>query len=169
MTPQQARALDFIRDYRALRGISPTYQEIAEAVGLIGKAGGHRLVAALVEQGRVRLIPHKARGIELVDAVDLIAVPTDALRAELARRGVTMDALMTPRVIGPSATPRCAHNHCAEMVERGQMFCRAHWYALSHDRQRAITEAFGRRDPAAFEAAVRAARDALTRMARVAA
>lgn len=169
MTPRQAQVLGYIRDYRALRGISPTYREIAEALELGGKATAFRVVQELHDMGRVKFAEHHHRAIELIDDVDLIAVSTDQLRAELARRGVTMDALMTPRVIGHSATPRCAHDACPEMVERGQLFCRTHWYALSPAQQRAITEAFGRRDLVAFEAAVRAARDALSAMRRAAA
>lgn len=169
MTPRQAQVLGYIRDYRALRGISPTYREISESCGLYSQSHSHRIVMDLVDLGHLRIAKHHQRAIELVDDVELMAVSTDQLRAELARRGVTMDALMTPRVIGHSATPRCAHDACPEMVERGQLFCRTHWYALSPAQQRAITEAFGRRDSVAFEAAVREARDALTQMRRAAA
>ena len=54
MTPRQAQVLGYIRDYRALRGISPTYREIADALELSGKAITHQeqpvLEAILKEQ-----------------------------------------------------------------------------------------------------------------------
>ena len=54
MTPRQRDALAFIRTFIAATGTSPSYDEIAVALGLKNKSGVHRLVLALVEQGALR-------------------------------------------------------------------------------------------------------------------
>ena len=67
LTPTQAVCLSAIREYVAHNGVSPTLQELADALGLAGRSGVHRVLRGLVERGHVRIVPGKARGIELVE------------------------------------------------------------------------------------------------------
>lgn len=66
MTPQQAAAFDFIRQYIAEKHYSPSYEEIAAALGLRGKSGVHRIVHGLATRGRIRMMSSQNRSIQVV-------------------------------------------------------------------------------------------------------
>ena len=63
MTRQQSRLLAFLR---APRDYSPSYSEMATALGLKSKAGIHRLVLALESQGKIKRLAHRARSVEVI-------------------------------------------------------------------------------------------------------
>lgn len=65
MTKRQAQLLGFIKSYMAEQGFSPSYSEIALALGL-GKSGIHRLVLALEAQGKIKRLAHRHRSVEVV-------------------------------------------------------------------------------------------------------
>jgi SOS-response transcriptional repressor LexA len=68
MTKAQLKALDYIKAYLAISGgVSPSYQEIADAMGLKSKSNAHRLVHALARAGRIRMLHNRARTLEVVD------------------------------------------------------------------------------------------------------
>ncbi len=71
LTPTQDRALTFIRRYLNRRGYAPSLIEIAEGIGITSKGTAHRHVQALADAGRIRLIPGRKRGIELVDEEEI--------------------------------------------------------------------------------------------------
>lgn len=90
MTPRQREALDFIARYIADRGYSPSYQEVADAIGLASKSGVCRIVRSLVQRGHLKQ-EHALGGWRnlLPDSRQLLAsVPTANLIEELNRRGV---------------------------------------------------------------------------------
>jgi repressor LexA len=66
LTPQQARLFRFIERAIAERGMSPSFTEMKEAMGLRSKSGIHRLLTALQERGFIRRLPGRARAIEIV-------------------------------------------------------------------------------------------------------
>jgi repressor LexA len=67
LTTAQHKTLAFIRRYLNRRGYAPSLEEIAEGIGITSKGSVHRYVQALAEEGYIRLIPGRKRGIELVD------------------------------------------------------------------------------------------------------
>jgi repressor LexA len=67
-TARQARVLSFIQSYRADKGYSPSYQDIADAVGISSRSGVKRVIDALVERGHLETLPCRARAIVLVGA-----------------------------------------------------------------------------------------------------
>jgi len=67
LTPTQDRALAFIRRYLNRRSYAPSLIEIAEGIGITSKGTAHRHVQALADAGRIRLIPGRKRGIEVVE------------------------------------------------------------------------------------------------------
>ncbi|MBB6306250.1 LexA family protein [Xanthobacter tagetidis] len=67
MTSRQKTVLDFIRSHVERKGFSPTYAEIAAAVGIKSKGGVARMVECLVERGAIRVLTNRARGIALVE------------------------------------------------------------------------------------------------------
>jgi len=67
LTPRQKEAFDFIDGYLAQHGgVSPSYQEISDGIGLNSKSSASRLVAGLVERGVVARIPKRARCFSIV-------------------------------------------------------------------------------------------------------
>lgn len=88
LTHAQAELLAFIDGFqRQNDGISPSFEEMKEAIGLKAKSGVHRLISALEERGKIRRIPNRARCLQVVpEASELEKYPSFLLVAELARR-----------------------------------------------------------------------------------
>jgi repressor LexA len=66
MTPRQFELLTFVRTYIAGHGYSPSYDEMAGAIGLASKSGIHRLITALAERGHIRRLPNRRRSIQVL-------------------------------------------------------------------------------------------------------
>ena len=67
LTPKQRVLLDFIARYQhERRGVSPSFDEMAQAIGLASKSGVHRLVEGLVERGALERLPNQARALRIV-------------------------------------------------------------------------------------------------------
>src|SRR5438045_7534392 len=47
-------------------GVSPSFDEMKEALRLKSKSGIHRLITALEERGFLRRLPHRARALEVL-------------------------------------------------------------------------------------------------------
>jgi repressor LexA len=88
MTPQQQRLLAFVERYqRVHRGVSPSFDEMAGALGLKSKSGVHRLIAGLSSEGRLR--QNGVRSIEIIPtAADLSRISDTDLLTEMTRRGL---------------------------------------------------------------------------------
>lgn len=68
MTTRQLETLRYIDAYQqASGGISPSFVEIIDRLGLTAKSGVFRLVNALEERGHIRRLRHRARAIEVID------------------------------------------------------------------------------------------------------
>lgn len=68
MTPREADCLRFIEQYRGSHDFGPSYEEIAEGLGVVSKSNVHRLVHSLSRLGRVTVGDGAQRSIELVRA-----------------------------------------------------------------------------------------------------
>jgi len=67
LTPRQKEAFDFIDGYLARTGgVSPSYDEIAEGVGLMSKSGAYRLVRGLKERGFIGQMRGRARSFSIL-------------------------------------------------------------------------------------------------------
>lgn len=66
LTRKQHDLLLFIDQRLKEKGVSPSFDEMKEALGLKSKSGIHRLITALEERGFIRRLPHKARALEVV-------------------------------------------------------------------------------------------------------
>lgn len=76
VTARQQDCLTFIRTYIATHGLSPSYQEIADAMGYTSKGPIKALIDGLVERGRITVMRYRERSIAIVDNGN--AVVTDA-------------------------------------------------------------------------------------------
>jgi repressor LexA len=66
LTRKQYELLVFINRRLADGGVSPSFEEMKEALGLKSKSGIHRLISGLEERGFIRRLPHRARALEVV-------------------------------------------------------------------------------------------------------
>src|SRR5579862_9210835 len=66
LTRKQHELLLYINRRLADSGVSPSFEEMKEALGLKSKSGIHRLISGLEERGFIRRLPHRARALEVV-------------------------------------------------------------------------------------------------------
>src|SRR5213596_1287041 len=66
LTAKQRELLLFINKRLGESGISPSFDEMREALDLKSKSGVHRLISALEERGFIRRLPNRARALEVV-------------------------------------------------------------------------------------------------------
>jgi repressor LexA len=66
LTAKQHELLMFIDRRLKDGGISPSFDEMREALDLKSKSGVHRLISALEERGFIRRLPNRARALEVV-------------------------------------------------------------------------------------------------------
>ena len=73
LTRKQHELLIFIHKHLKKHGVSPSFEEMKEAVGLKSKSGIHRLVTGLEERGFLRRLPHRARALEVLRLPDNVS------------------------------------------------------------------------------------------------
>ena len=66
LTRKQYELLLFINDRLGEGGVSPSFDEMKDALGLKSKSGIHRLITGLEERGFIRRLPHRARALEVL-------------------------------------------------------------------------------------------------------
>jgi repressor LexA len=66
LTSKQHELLLFIDERLGETGISPSFEEMKEALDLKSKSGVHRLISALEERGFIRRLANRARALEVV-------------------------------------------------------------------------------------------------------
>lgn len=66
LTKKQYELLIFIQRHLGEKGISPSFDEMKEALKLKSKSGIHRLITGLEERGFIHRLPHRARALEVV-------------------------------------------------------------------------------------------------------
>ncbi|MEX0970909.1 MAG: transcriptional repressor LexA [Paracoccaceae bacterium] len=70
LTKKQLDLLQFIHKRVQKDGVSPSFDEMKDALDLRSKSGIHRLITALEERGFLRRLPNKARAIEILRLPD---------------------------------------------------------------------------------------------------
>jgi len=73
LTAKQRELLLFIDQRLKTDGISPSFDEMRDALDLKSKSGVHRLISALEERGFIRRLPNRARALEVVKVPDVKA------------------------------------------------------------------------------------------------
>ena len=66
LTRKQYELLCFIDEKLKETGVSPSFEEMKEALDLKSKSGVHRLISALEERQFLRRLPNRARALEIV-------------------------------------------------------------------------------------------------------
>jgi repressor LexA len=66
LTRKQNELLRYIHTHLGESGVSPSFEEMKEALDLKSKSGVHRLISALEERGFIRRLPNRARALEVL-------------------------------------------------------------------------------------------------------
>ena len=66
LTAKQHELLNFIHERLSKTGVSPSFDEMREALDLKSKSGVHRLISALEERQFIRRLPNRARALEVM-------------------------------------------------------------------------------------------------------
>ena len=142
LTAKQHQLLTFIQTRLDDGGVSPSFEEMKDALDLRSKSGVHRLISALEERGFIRRLANRARALEVVRQVEksspgrairpvrheLVAPANDVIELPLHGRiaaGQPIEALQDQAVLPVPAALLGAGDHYAlevsgdSMVEAG--------------------------------------------------
>jgi len=75
LTRKQHELLRFIQSSLEESGVSPSFEEMKEALDLKSKSGVHRLISALEERGFIRRLPNRARALEVLRQPEDVTPP----------------------------------------------------------------------------------------------
>ena len=103
LTRKQHELITFIQNRLEASGISPSFEEMKEALDLKSKSGVHRLISALEERGFIRRLPNRARALEVIKTPEG-SVSKSAPRAA-ANANSANDALAPLRASAPRGAP----------------------------------------------------------------
>ena len=96
LTAKQRELLLFIDDRLKQGGISPSFDEMREALDLKSKSGVHRLISALEERGFIRRLPNRARALEVLKLPDMPSATVVPLRTAPVVAAPANDAMDIP-------------------------------------------------------------------------
>ena len=132
LTRKQHELLMFIHERIKETGVSPSFDEMKEALDLASKSGIHRLITALEERGFIRRLAHRARALEVVK------LPQQATTAAPAKGRQAFK----PQVVEgdrPAAPPLPAvANDVRDLPILGRIAAGTPIEAIQHERDRLI-------------------------------
>lgn len=111
LTVKQQQLLMFIKQHLDKGGVSPSFEEMKEALDLKSKSGIHRLISALEERGFIRRLPNRARALEV------LKLP-EGLAAEPAR---TAPSISMPAAAATATVPPIAANDVIDVPLHGRI------------------------------------------------
>lgn len=110
LTRKQHELIRFIQIKLEETGVSPSFEEMKEALDLKSKSGVHRLISALEERGFIRRLPNRARALEVLKQ------PEDVSSKAPAR---SVDNVITLKRPGPARA--AAANDVIEIPLHGRI------------------------------------------------
>ena len=96
LTAKQHELLSFINLRLGETGISPSFDEMREALELKSKSGVHRLISALEERQFIRRLPNRARALEILKMPDLAVAKPAPIVAPTRIRAAANDLIEIP-------------------------------------------------------------------------
>lgn len=103
LTRKQHELLRFIQARLEDTGVSPSFEEMKEALDLKSKSGVHRLISALEERGFIRRLPNRARALEVLRLPEDATARGQPARATGNTAGNTVAAALRPSAAPPPA------------------------------------------------------------------
>ena len=128
LTRKQHELLMFIHERIQETGVSPSFDEMKEALDLASKSGIHRLITALEERGFIRRLAHRARALEVMK------LPEQATAgAPRGRAGFKPDVIEGGARTAPVAEPA---NDVRELPLLGKIAAGTPIAVIQHERER---------------------------------
>ena len=127
LTAKQHELLLFIQRKLEETGISPSFEEMKEALELKSKSGVHRLISALEERGFLRRLPNRARALEV------LREPED-VRTGGKRVAANSNDPVTRVTTPPRVAPASVANDIIEIPLHGRIAAGVPIEALESDR-----------------------------------
>jgi len=116
LTAKQQELLIFIQNRLEESGVSPSFDEMKDALDLKSKSGIHRLISALEERGFIRRLPNRARALEVVK------MPEGVTRAKAASAEAPAAAVPKPAPAkAPAPSLPVAANDVIEIPLHGRI------------------------------------------------
>lgn len=136
LTRKQHELICFINDRLGDTGVSPSFEEMKDALDLKSKSGVHRLISALEERGFIRRLPNRARALEVTKMPE---------RADTKSRGKPLSGLGGSTIVempkrSPIATPTAA-NDIVELPLHGRIAAGIPIEAMERDLTLAVPAA----------------------------
>jgi repressor LexA len=128
LTRKQHELLMFIHERIKESGVSPSFDEMKEALDLASKSGIHRLITALEERGFLRRLPHRARALEVVK----LSQQATSAAPPLGRQTFKPQVVSSDSVVSPAA------NEARELPVLGRIAAGTPIEAIQHERDRMI-------------------------------
>lgn len=126
LTRKQHELLMYIHERIKETGVSPSFDEMKEALGLASKSGIHRLITALEERGFLRRLPHRARALEVTK------LPTQATTAAPPKGR----APFKPQLVDAGADAPGAANDTRDLPILGKIAAGTPIEAIQQERDR---------------------------------
>jgi repressor LexA len=130
LTRKQHELLMYIHERIKETGVSPSFDEMKEALDLASKSGIHRLITALEERGFLRRLPHRARALE-VTKLPSSAAPSGAEKGAFK-----------PKLVDGVRTAPTAANDMRELPVLGKIAAGTPIEAIQHERDRMSVSEF---------------------------
>lgn len=99
LTAKQRELLQYIHERVGETGVSPSFDEMREALDLKSKSGVHRLISALEERQFIRRLPNRARALEVLrmpDASTARSPASSAAPEQRSAKAVANDTIEIP-------------------------------------------------------------------------
>lgn len=112
LTRKQHELICFIADRLAETGVSPSFEEMKEALDLKSKSGVHRLISALEEREFIRRLPNRARALEVLRMPE---------RGEAKKPASPKNTAPVASTSSTSATPPAPANDVVEIPLHGRI------------------------------------------------
>ncbi len=104
LTKKQYELLLFINERLKETGVSPSFDEMKDALNLRSKSGIHRLITALEERGFIKRLAHRARALEVIKLPDTmsssLAAPPRAHTAPMPTNSANDNRAVSVSVMG---------------------------------------------------------------------
>lgn len=124
LTRKQHELLLFIHERLGQGGVSPSFDEMKDALGLKSKSGIHRLITGLEERGFIRRLPHRARALEVLrlpEGLDASRSRTAAPKPKFQPNVIKGDFAFAGRDTAPPAPTPAAANETVQLPLYGRI------------------------------------------------
>lgn len=139
LTRKQHELLLFIHERLGQGGVSPSFDEMKDALGLKSKSGIHRLITGLEERGFIRRLPHRARALEVLrlpEGLDAARNRSATPKPKFQPNVIKGDFAFAGRDTAPPAPTPAAANETVQLPLYGRIAAGTPIEAIQQERDR---------------------------------